>query len=189
MTSVPCDEVGIWRFQRVNNSRTLLYPNVVCIRWNPSIVNRAIHKVLTYVEYRALSAVFQNIDPPPPLHPGGVSSPRTKGGGYTLAEQWGGGGVNILKDARHWIGLLHYIPLWGHPRNLFFWKGTRLHKKKHFLLFFRPSFSSSCRYSLDLLRLYHRSSFSATNMCKCYYRLCSKLRVYLMQNQCFQFLT
>jgi hypothetical protein len=25
------------------------------------------HKVLTYVEYRAVSDVFQNIDPPPPL--------------------------------------------------------------------------------------------------------------------------
>ncbi len=26
-----------------------------------------IHKVLTHVEYRAVSGVFQNIDPPPPL--------------------------------------------------------------------------------------------------------------------------
>jgi hypothetical protein len=61
------------------------------------------HKVLTYVEYRALSGVFQNIDPPPPFHPASVSSPLTKGaGGYTLAGRWGG--VNILEDARHWIG-------------------------------------------------------------------------------------
>ncbi len=45
------------------------------------------HKVLTYVEYRAVSGVFQNIDPstPSPLHPASVSSPRTKGGVYTLA--------------------------------------------------------------------------------------------------------
>ncbi len=28
---------------------------------------RMIHKVLTHVEYRAVSGVFQNIDPPPPL--------------------------------------------------------------------------------------------------------------------------
>ncbi len=67
------------------------------------------HKVLTYVEYRAVSDVFQNIDPPahPPLHPASVSSPRTKGGeggGYTLGAVRGWG-VNILKDARHWNGL------------------------------------------------------------------------------------
>jgi hypothetical protein len=48
-----------------------------------------------YVEYRAVSGVFkniENIDPPPPLHPASVSSPRTKGGGYTLAGRLGGGG-------------------------------------------------------------------------------------------------
>ena len=38
-----------------------------------------------------MSVVFQNIDPHPPLHPASVSSPRTKGGGYTLAGQWGEG--------------------------------------------------------------------------------------------------
>jgi hypothetical protein len=37
--------------------------------------------VLTYLEYIAVSGVFQTIDPPPPLHPASVSSPRTKGGG------------------------------------------------------------------------------------------------------------
>ena len=46
------------------------------------------HKVLTYVECRAVSGVFQNIDPPLPFHPASVSSPRTKGGGCTLAERW-----------------------------------------------------------------------------------------------------
>jgi hypothetical protein len=45
----------------------------------------ALHKVLTYTEHRALSGVFRTIDPPPPLHPANVSSPRTKGEGYTLA--------------------------------------------------------------------------------------------------------
>ncbi len=40
-------------------------------------------KVLTYIEYRAVSGVFRTIDPPPPLHPASVSSPRTKGGGRT----------------------------------------------------------------------------------------------------------
>ncbi len=44
------------------------------------------HKVLTYVEYRAVSSVFQNIDPPPPLHPASVSSLRTKGGGHCYKD-------------------------------------------------------------------------------------------------------
>jgi hypothetical protein len=35
------------------------------------------HKVLTYVEYRAVSGVFQNIEPPPP-------SPGVEGGGGSI---------------------------------------------------------------------------------------------------------
>jgi uncharacterized membrane protein len=55
---------------------------------------RLFHKVLTYIEHRAVSDVFRTIDPPPPLPPASVSSPRTKGGGggYPLAGGWGGGG-------------------------------------------------------------------------------------------------
>jgi hypothetical protein len=70
-----------------------------------------IHKVFTYVEYRAVSDVFLTIDPPPPLHPASVSSPRTRGGGYTLARQWGGGGSIFQKTPD--IGLASYsiIPL------------------------------------------------------------------------------
>ncbi len=70
------------------------------------------HKVLIYVEYRSVSGVFQNIDPP--LHPASVSSPRTKGGGegYTVHTRRAVRGwvVNILKDARHWTGLLQCNP-------------------------------------------------------------------------------
>ncbi len=69
------------------------------------------HKVLTYVEYRAVSGVFPNIDPHPPLHPASLSSPRTKGGVVhtrRAVEGGGGWGVNILGDARHWNGLLQY---------------------------------------------------------------------------------
>jgi hypothetical protein len=65
------------------------------------------HKELTYVEYRAVSGVFQNVDPPPPLHPASVSSPRTKRGIHTRRAVRGWG-VNILEDARHRIGLLQY---------------------------------------------------------------------------------
>ncbi len=64
------------------------------------------HKVLTYVEYRAVSGVYQYIDPPP-FHPASLSSPAPKAGG-TQSPAVRGWGVNILKDARHWIGLLQY---------------------------------------------------------------------------------
>ncbi len=60
-----------------------------------------------------MSGVFQNIDPPPPLHPASVSSPRTKGGGggYTLAGRRGRGGSIFWKTPD--IGLAFYsiIPL------------------------------------------------------------------------------
>jgi len=54
-----------------------------------------------------VSGVFQTTDLPPPLHPAGVSSPRTKGGVHTRRAVRG---VNILEDARHWIGLLQFNP-------------------------------------------------------------------------------
>ncbi len=64
------------------------------------------------VEHRAVSGVFQNIDPPPPLHPVSVSSPRPapKAGGVHTRRAVRGWGVNILEDARHWIGLLQFNP-------------------------------------------------------------------------------
>ncbi len=84
------------------------------IRFSHSLLELVInphHKVLTYVEYRAESGVFRTIlTPHPPLPLASVSSPRTEGGGYTLAGRWGDGGVNISEDARHWIGLLQYNP-------------------------------------------------------------------------------
>ncbi len=66
------------------------------------------HKVLINIEYRAVSGVFQTIDPLPP--PPSVSSPRTKG--YTLAGWWGGGVGSICRKTPD-IGLASYsiIPL------------------------------------------------------------------------------
>jgi hypothetical protein len=64
------------------------------------------HKVLTYVEYRAVSGVFQNIDPPPPLHPASVSSPRTKGGGVHTRRAVRGWGSIFWKTPD--IGLASY---------------------------------------------------------------------------------
>jgi hypothetical protein len=73
---------------------------------NKSGINRLAHKVLTFVEYRAVSAVFQNIDPPPPSPPSACVLPPHQRRGYTLAGRRGGWGVNILEDASHGIGLL-----------------------------------------------------------------------------------
>ncbi len=78
------------------------------------VLDTYMHKVLTYIEYRAVSGVFRTIDPPPLLHPASVSSPRTKGGGYTLAGRGGdgGGGGSIFRKTPD-IGLASYsiIPL------------------------------------------------------------------------------
>ncbi len=70
----------------------------------------SVHHTLqsTYI-YRVQSSVWrlQNycIDPPPPLHPENVSSPRTKGGGVHTRRAVRGRGINISEDARRWIGL------------------------------------------------------------------------------------
>ncbi len=78
------------------------------------MIDTVLHKVLTFIEYRAVSGVFRTIDPPTPLNPVSVSSPRTKGGGGGVGTHSPGGegveGVNISEDARHWIGLLQYNP-------------------------------------------------------------------------------
>jgi hypothetical protein len=38
----------------------------LCLTSSGPVSNRLVHKVLTYVEYRAVSGVFHYIDPPPP---------------------------------------------------------------------------------------------------------------------------
>ncbi len=60
------------------------------------------HKVLTYVEYRAVSGVFQNIDAPPPLPLASVSFPLTisEGGGGTHSPGGEGGGGSIIFGRR-----------------------------------------------------------------------------------------
>jgi hypothetical protein len=63
------------------------------------------HKVLTYVEYRAVSSVFQNIDPPPPSPPSECVLPPHQRRG--VHSRWAVR-VNILEDDRHRIGLLQY---------------------------------------------------------------------------------
>jgi hypothetical protein len=66
------------------------------------------HKTLRYVEYRAVSGVFQNIDPPPLSPPSEcVLPPHQRRGIHT---RWAvrGVGVNFLEYARRRTGLLQY---------------------------------------------------------------------------------
>jgi hypothetical protein len=71
------------------------------------------NKVLTYVEYRAVSGVFQNIDPPPPQSTQRVCPPPAP-------KAVMGVGVNILEDARHRNGLLQYTLSTAHALSLLF---------------------------------------------------------------------
>ncbi len=72
-------------------------------------INDTDHKILTYVEYRAVSGVFC-IDPPPPLHPASVSSPPHQRRGYTRAGRWGGGGSIFWKTPDIWLASYSVIP-------------------------------------------------------------------------------
>jgi hypothetical protein len=76
---------------------------------------RGTHKVLTYIEYRAVFGVFQTIDPPPLSTQRVCPPPAPKAGGCTVHTRRAvrGWEVNILEDARHWIGLLQYNPSTG----------------------------------------------------------------------------
>ncbi len=57
--------------------------------------------VAVHIKYRAESGVFRTIDPPLPLHPASVSSPRTKRGGVQTRRAVIGWGVNSSENARH----------------------------------------------------------------------------------------
>jgi hypothetical protein len=65
------------------------------------------YKVLTYIEYRAVSGVFRTFDPEPPLH--------QRGGGHTRRAVGGGEGSIFWKKPD--IGLASYsiIPLRKSP--------------------------------------------------------------------------
>ncbi len=81
----------------------------------------------------AVSGVFQNIDPPAPLHPATVSSPRTKGEGYTLAGRWGGGGSIFWKTPD--IGLASWPSLRG---------GVSVQWRDAYIIVFHPKWSKLC---------------------------------------------
>jgi hypothetical protein len=74
------------RWREVNTAYTVVLDTVANLRSVQST-----HKVLTNVEYRPVSGVFQNSDPPPPcfLPPhqrrgGGTHSPGGEGGGGSI---------------------------------------------------------------------------------------------------------
>ncbi len=69
-----------------------------------------VQKVLTYVEYRAVSGVFQNIDPPPPSPPSECVLPphQRRWGVHTRRAVRGVGGQYFGRRQRYRIGLLQY---------------------------------------------------------------------------------
>ncbi len=67
------------------------------------------HKVLTYVEYRAVPGVFQNIGPPPTSPPSEcVLPPHQRRGVHTRRAERGGGSIFWKTPA---IGLASYSPV------------------------------------------------------------------------------
>ncbi len=73
-------------------------------------------KVLTYVEYSAVSGILKNIDPPPPSPPSEcfLLPHQRQGGTHSLGGEGGGGSI-FLKTPD--IGLASYsiISLWVKP--------------------------------------------------------------------------
>ncbi len=67
-------------------------------------------RITDYLFYCKRAILFLSsskiLTPHPPLRQASLSSPRNKGGGYTLAGRRGGWGVNILEDERNRIALL-----------------------------------------------------------------------------------
>ncbi len=65
------------------------------------------HKVLAYVEYRAVSGVFQNIDPPPPSPPSACVLPPHQRRGILTRRTVRGVGASIFWRTPY-IGLASY---------------------------------------------------------------------------------
>ncbi len=68
-----------------------------------------------YVEHRAVSGVFQTIDPPPPLHPASMSSHRNKGRGVHIRRAVRGWGSIFRKTPDIGLASCSIIPLRLHP--------------------------------------------------------------------------
>jgi hypothetical protein len=81
----PLFQILIYTYRFVNDKKLAI--QIILIRLQDKNYS-AYHKVLKYVEYRAVSGVFQNIDPPGP-HPLYTQRecpfPAPKAGGYKFA--------------------------------------------------------------------------------------------------------
>jgi hypothetical protein len=79
-------------------------------RFTIYVLNHATAIPTEYIFYCKRAILFLSsskiLTPHPPLRPASLSSPRNKGGGYTLAGRTGGWGVNILEEERNRIALL-----------------------------------------------------------------------------------
>ncbi len=83
MKNMACLELSVVRWIYFS-SRTPEHTNSIQVGWEFTV--GYMHKVLTYIEYRAVSGVFRTIDPPTPSPPSeSVLPPAPKAGGYILA--------------------------------------------------------------------------------------------------------
>jgi len=88
----------------ISDMRSRRHESIIDRRGYSNLSNALWHKVLTYIEYRAVSGVFRTIWPPPPLHPASVSSP-------TIAGRWRGGGSIYRKTPDIGLASHSIIPL------------------------------------------------------------------------------
>ncbi len=112
MAGPPCDVIVTWSVKNRRDRWPELLNLGKYVRGNqtrPVNSEGGEHKVLTYIEYRAVSGVFRTIDPPTPSPPSEcVLPPAPKAGDTHSPGGEGVGGGNNSEDARHWISLLQY---------------------------------------------------------------------------------
>jgi hypothetical protein len=87
------------------------FSDIECINHSHSVILS--HTVLTYIEYRAMSGVFRTIDPPSPLHPTSVSSPR--GVTHSRSGEGAGGQYFGRRKTLDWSLTVHCIKAKSYP--------------------------------------------------------------------------
>ncbi len=107
----PPDPVGECAPHSAFHQRTFSRSWIFQTSWLAPVTN-GFQPQSTFIS-RVQSSVWRlpNYWPPPPLHPASVSSPRTKGGGYTLAERWRCGGSIFRKTPDIGLASCSIIPL------------------------------------------------------------------------------
>jgi hypothetical protein len=78
---------------------------LICIMLNSGWGKERFMTTTEYIFYCKRAMLFLSfskiLTPHPPLRPASLSSPRNKGGEYTLVGRRGDWGVNILEDERN----------------------------------------------------------------------------------------